>query len=99
MDVNNQVSMLRRYYKLEINRVYDLKFQMKLMSVMSFNRDKYSRIIKSVEIISSIIESAVIDCNPKRILKYLVILRVNIDDFIIQVDKEYNKLWDNKLTH
>ena len=99
MDVNNQVSMLRSYYKLEINRVYDLKFQMKLMSVMSFNRDKYSKILKSIEVISSIIESAVIDCNPRRILKYLVILRVSIDDLIFQVDMEYNKLWDSKLTH
>ena len=99
MDIDGQVLALRGCYRTEIKRVYDVKFQMRLKSVMFFNLDYYDRLLHAVEKLSSIIEGAVTDCNPKRILRYLIILRSTIDDLIAQTDKDYNKLWDNKLTH
>ena len=99
MNMDNQVIMLRKYYINEINRIYEQKFQMRLMVVMLFDQNTYSNSLKSIEVTSSIIESACVDCNPKRILKYLVLLRTIIDDLIEQTDRDYIKIWENKLTH
>lgn len=99
MNLDDQVSILRGYYRNEIERVYDKRFQMRLMSVMAFDQNAYLKLMQSVEITSSITESSVIDCNPKRMLRYLFVLRSAIDGLIEKTEKDYKKMWDNKLTH
>ncbi len=99
MDMDDQVLMLREHYTNEIDRVYDERFQMRLMAVMLFDQNRYSNLLKAIEVTSSIIESACIDCNPKRMLKYLVVLKFVVDELMAKIDKDYKKMWDNKLTH
>ncbi|HBV84388.1 MAG TPA: hypothetical protein DEB74_16670 [Lachnospiraceae bacterium] len=99
MNTDDQVFMLRKFYINEIDRIYGQKFQMRLISVMLFDQNKYSNSLKAIEVTSCIIERACVDCNPKRMLKYLVILKSVIDDLIEKTDKDYTKMWDNKLTH
>lgn len=99
MNVDDQVFMLRKLYLDEIDRIYGQKFQMRLMSVMIFDQNRYSNSLKTIEVISSIIERACVDCNPKRMLKYLVILKSVIDDLFEKTDKDYTNMWDNRLTH
>lgn len=99
MNVDDQVLMLRRCYINEIDRIYGKKFQMRLMAVMLFDQNRYSNSFKAIEVMSSIIERACVDCNPKRMLKYLVILKSIIDELIEKTDKDFTKMWDNKLTH
>ena len=99
MNVNDQVLMLRKHYIKEIEQIYDQKFQMRLMAVMFFDQNGYSNLLKTIEVITSIIESAYLDCNPKRILKYLVILKSVIDDLIEKTNKDYIKMLDYEFTH
>lgn len=99
MNLDDQVLMLRNYYINEIDRIYCQKFQMRLISVMLFDQSKYSNLLKVIEVTSSIIERACVDCNPKRMLKYLVVLKSVINDLIEKMDNDYTKMWDNKLTH
>lgn len=99
MNMDDQVLMLRNHYMNEIDRIYEQKFQMRLMAVMLFDQNRYSKSLKAIEVTSSIIERACVDCNPKRMLKYLVILKSIIDELTEKIDKDYTKIWDNKLTH
>ena len=99
MNVEDQVLILRMKYLKEIDRIYEQRFQMRLMSVMLFNQRSYTNSIKNIEVTSSIIERSCVDCNPKRIMFYLVILKTIVDELIKRTDKDYEKLWDNKLTH
>ena len=99
MNVDDQVLLLRKLYLNEIDRIYGQKFQMRLMSVMIFDQNRYSNLLKAIEVTSSIIERACVDCNPKRMLKYLVILKSAIDGLIEKTDKDYLKIWDNRITH
>lgn len=99
MNMDNQVATLRIQYKNEIERVYDKTFQMKLISVQTFNTNEYNRMMKLVETSASLIEGAAFDCNPKRMLIYLIVLRNEIDKLIEKTEKDYIRLWDNKLTH
>lgn len=99
MNVDDQVLLLRKLYLNEIDRIYGQKFQMRLMSVMIFDQNRYSNLLKAIEVTSSIIERACVDCNPKRMLKYLVILKSAIDGLIEKTDKDYLKIWDNRVTH
>lgn len=99
MDMDDQVIMLRKHYISEIDRIYDQKFQMRLMAVMLFDQNRYSNLLKAIEVTSSIIERASVDCNPKRMLKYLVFLKSVIDGLIEKTNKDYTKMWDTKLTH
>ena len=99
MNMDDQVLMLRKHYINEIDRIYGQKFQMRLIAVMLFDPNRYLNSLKVIEVISSIIGRACVDCNPKRMLKYLVVLRFIIDELIEKADKDYIKMWDNKLTH
>ena len=99
MNIDDQVIILRKKYINEIDRIYEQEFQMRLISVMLFDQNRYSNSLKTIETISSIIERACMDCNPKRILKYLLILNAVIDDLLEKINSEYTKIWDNKLTH
>ena len=99
MNMDDQVLMLRKHYINEIDRIYGQKFQMRLMAVMLFDQNKYLNSLKAIEVTSSIIERSYVDCNPKRMLRYLVILKSVIDELIEKADKDYAKMWDNKLTH
>ncbi len=54
--------------------------------------------MKSIEVISSIIEGTVSDRNPKRLLRYIVMLRKVIEQLVTEIDKDYKRLWDNRLT-
>lgn len=99
MDTDEQVLALRNKYLEEVGRVYDSELQMKLMSVMFFNKSQYEQNLKSIEVISSIIEGAVSDRNPKRLLRYVVMLRKVIEHLVFEIDKDYKRLWDNRLTH
>ena len=99
MNVNDQVLMLRKHYIKEIEQIYGQKFQMRLMAVMFFDQNGYSNLLKTIEMTTSIIESAYLDCNPKRMLKYLVILKSIIDDLIEKTDKDYIKMLDYEFTH
>lgn len=99
MNVDEQVVLLRNQYLIQVSRIYETKFQMRLMSVVLFDQNKYSKLIKTIEVISAIIEQAYVDCNPQRMLYYLVILRSRIDDLENKIDNDYNRLWDRKLSH
>ena len=68
MNVEDQVLILRMQYLKEIDRIYEQRFQMRLMSVMLFNQRSYTNSIKNIEVTSSIIERSCVDCNPKRIM-------------------------------
>lgn len=98
MDTDEQVLALRNKYLEEVEKVYDSGLQMKLMSVMVFNKSQYEQKLKSIEVISSIIEGAVSDRNPKRLLRYIVMLRKVIERLVLEIDKDYKRLWDNRLT-
>jgi hypothetical protein len=99
MNMDDQVSALKKTYRDEIERVYDKTFQMRLMSVQMFDSNSYTRLMKTVETSASLIEGAAFDCNPKRMLRYLIVLKYSIDDLIDKTEKDYKKFWDNKLTH
>lgn len=71
---------------------------MKLMSVIAFHRKQYEEDLKSIELISSIIEGAVTGCNPKRMLRYIIVLQKVIDDLVFQIEKDYKDFWERKLT-
>lgn len=98
MDVDGQICVLRNRYLGEIKRIYDRRFQMKLMSVIAFHRKQYEEDLKSIELISSIIEGAVTGCNPKRMLRYIIVLQKVIDDLVFQIEKDYKDFWERKLT-
>ncbi len=98
MDTDEQVLALRNKYLEEVEKVYDSGLQMKLMSVMAFNKSQYEQSLKSIEVISSIIEGTVSDRNPKRLLRYIVMLRKVIEQLVTEIDKDYKRLWDNRLT-
>lgn len=99
MSMDNQVMLLRQYYLTEIDRIYEHRFQMRLMAVLLFDQNRFTNKLKSIETISSIIESACVDCNPKRMMKYIIVLKEVIDDLVEKTDKAYKKMWDDKLTH
>ena len=97
MDIEKQIFALRNGYLEEMKRVYDKKLQMRLMAVIAFNRHQYERNLKTIEVISSIIEGAVTDCNPKRMLRYIVMLHEVIDNLVSQIDADYQSFWEDKL--
>ena len=99
MNMDAQVATLRMQYKNEIERVYDKTFQMRLMSVQAFNISEYSKMIKMIETSASLIEGAAFDCNPKRMLIYLIVLKKAIDKLTEKTEKDYKRFWDNRLTH
>lgn len=99
MSMDNQVMLLRQYYLTEIDRIYEHRFQMRLMAVLLFDQNRFTNKLNSIETISSIIERACVDCNPKRMMKYIIVLKEVIDDLVEKTDKDYKKMWDDKLTH
>lgn len=99
MNMDAQVATLRMQYKNEIERVYDKTFQMRLMSVQAFNISEYTKMIKMIETSASLIEGAAFDCNPKRMLIYLIVLKKAIDKLTEKTEKDYKRFWDNRLTH
>ena len=99
MNMDSQVATLRMQYKNEIERVYDKTFQMRLMSVQAFNISEYTKMIKMIETSASLIEGAAFDCNPKRMLIYLIVLKKAIDKLTEKTEKDYKRFWDNRLTH
>ena len=54
MNTDDQVFMLRKFYINEIDRIYGQKFQMRLISVMLFDQNKYSNSLKAIEVTSCI---------------------------------------------
>ena len=99
MNMDAQVATLRMQYKNEIERVYDKTFQMRLMSVQAFNISEYTKMIKMIETSASLIEGEAFDCNPKRMLIYLIVLKKAIDKLTEKTEKDYKRFWDNRLTH
>lgn len=91
--------VLRKQYTDTISQIYDEKMQMRLMAVMLFDQNQYTCLLKIIELLSSIIESSFMECNPKRMLKFLILLKATIDELNSKIDKDYKKMWDNKLTH
>jgi hypothetical protein len=98
MGMDDQIILLRKIYKEEIKRVYDSRFQMRLMAVMPFNKDFYYQRIKRIEVLSKIIEEAAIDCKPKRMMHYLFLIDFSVEEVIEQTVKDYKTFWENKLT-
>lgn len=99
MSMDKQVILLRRYYLTEIDRIYEHRFQMRLMAVFMFDQNRFTNKLKSIETVSSIIERACVDCNPKRMMRYIIVLKEAIDDLVEKTDRDYKKMWDDKLTH
>lgn len=97
MDINEQISAVRIVYKKLMDPIYEKEFIMRTASVMGSEIEWYSWAISIVEAISSLIETALASGNPKRALKYCVMLDNSIRLFIKRTDDDYHMLIDKRL--
>ncbi len=97
-DLDLILSVMREMYRREIGKVYKREFQMKLVSVMYYNEEQYKAELKIIETISSIIESAFSSRSPKRMLRYIVMLRIAVEKLEHQTESDFQNKWADRLT-